>query len=212
MKRDRGLLFVVSAPSGAGKTSLVSALVRADSNLRVSVSHTTRARRPSEAEGEHYHFIEAGRFREMIDRQEFLEHALVFGQHYGTARATVARELGLGRDVVLEIDWQGARQVRAAHPEAISIFVLPPSRALLAERLKGRAQDGAEAIRERTHKAVSEMTHYDEFDYVVVNAEFEVALADLVAIVRAERLGQDAQRERLAPLIRELLSGAEPIE
>jgi guanylate kinase len=212
MKPARGLLFVVSAPSGAGKTSLVSALVRADTNLRVSVSHTTRTRRPSEVEGEHYHFVDAAHFREMMERDEFLEHALVFGNHYGTARSAVEHSLVLGRDVILEIDWQGARQVRERRPDAVSIFVLPPSRALLAERLKGRAQDGADAILERTRKAVSEMTHYDEYDYVIVNADFDVALADLAAIVRAERLGQAAQRERLAPLIGHLLSGAEPIE
>jgi guanylate kinase len=206
------LVFVISAPSGAGKTSLVAALLKADPNLRVSVSHTTRARRPSEVEGEHYQFIDHARFTAMVERGEFLEHAEVFGNRYGTAKATVERELAHGHDVVLEIDWQGAQQIRARHTDAVSIFVLPPSRAALAQRLMSRAQDGAAAIRERSRKAVSEMTHYAEFDYLVVNEHFDTAVADLCAIVRAARLGSRPQQARLAPLINDLLSGPEPIE
>ena len=212
MTQPRGLLFVISAPSGAGKTSLVAALLRADPNLKVSISHTTRARRPRETNGEHYHFVDQAAFTAMIERGEFLEHAEVFGKRYGTARQSVDRELAQGRDVILEIDWQGAQQIRARHSDAVSVFVLPPSRKVLLERLMSRAQDGADAIRERSRKAVSEMSHYAEFDYLVVNDDFDAALADLTTIVGAARLGQKSQRIRLDALLRELLSGQEPIE
>jgi len=212
MTHPRGLLFVISAPSGAGKTSLVAALLRADANLRVSVSHTTRARRPREVDGEHYHFVDHLVFASMVERGDFLEHAEVFGKRYGTARQSVERELGQGRDVILEIDWQGAQQIRARLADTVSIFVLPPSRKVLLDRLRSRAQDGAEAIRERTRKAVSEMAHYGEFDYLVVNDDFDAALADLRTVVGAARLGQKSQRIRLDALLRDLLSGQEPIE
>jgi guanylate kinase len=212
MSERQGLLFVISAPSGAGKTSLVAALLRVDPNLRVSISHTTRARRPSEVDGQHYHFIDHAEFTRMVERGEFLEHAEVFGKRYGTAKRSVEVELERGHDVILEIDWQGAQQIRARHPDAVSIFVLPPSRQVLLERLKSRAQDGAEAIRERSRKAVSEMAHYAEFDYLVVNETFDVALGDLQTIIRAARLGQKSQRIALEGLIADLLSSSEPIE
>jgi guanylate kinase len=148
----------------------------------------------------------------MVERGEFLEHAEVFGKRYGTAKRTVETELERGHDVILEIDWQGAQQIRARHPDAVSIFVLPPSRQVLLERLKSRAQDGAEAIRERSRKAASEMAHYAEFDYLVVNETFDVALGDLQTIIRAGRLGQKSQRIALDGLISDLLSSSEPIE
>jgi guanylate kinase len=212
MTQPRGLLFVISAPSGAGKTSLVAALLRTDPNLRVSISHTTRARRPRETDGEHYHFVSPDEFDAMIARGEFLEHAEVFGKRYGTARQSVEHELAQGRDVILEIDWQGAQQVRARHGDTVSMFVLPPSRKVLLERLTSRAQDGIDAIRERSRKAVSEMSHYAEFDYLVVNEHFDTALGDLRTIIGAARLGQKSQRIRLDALLRELLSSSEPIE
>ncbi|MDX1431728.1 MAG: guanylate kinase [Gammaproteobacteria bacterium] len=202
----RGELFVVSAPSGAGKTSLVNALAAADPALTISVSHTTRARRCGEEDGVHYHFVARERFDAMIAADAFLEHAKVFDHYYGTARATVEAELAHGRDVVLEIDWQGARQVRERVPGCVSVFVLPPSRESLLARLRGRAQDAAEVIERRMRDAVAEMSHYGEFDYLVVNDVFEQALAELAAIVRARRLGLDRQRARHAALIRSLLA------
>jgi len=212
MSTARGLLLVVSAPSGAGKTSLVAALLQQDANLRVSVSHTTRARRPREVDGSDYHFIDADRFAAMESGDEFLEHAEVFGNRYGTSKRSIETHLRRGHDVVLEIDWQGAQQVRSRYPDAVSIFLLPPSRAALVERLRNRGQDDVSAIRSRTREAVSEMSHYGEYDYLVVNELFETALADLAAIVRVERLRQHRQRERLGPLVAELLSGREAIE
>ena len=178
-RRAPGIVYVVSAPSGAGKTTLVRALVDADDDLVLSVSHTTRSRRPSETDGVHYHFVAESEFRSMTDQGAFLESARVFGHHYGTSRQTVREQLEEGRDVVLEIDWQGARQVRAGLPEAVGIFILPPSREALASRLQGRGQDPAAEIERRLREAVDELAHHDEFHYLVVNDDFDRALEDL---------------------------------
>ncbi len=200
-----GTLFIIAAPSGAGKTSLVRALLEADESVVVSVSHTTRPRRESEEGGVHYHFVDEATFLRLIEEGAFLEHAQVFGNRYGTTREAVARELAGGRDVILEIDWQGARQVRALMPEAVSIFILPPSRAELEQRLRSRGQDSDCVIAARMHAAEDEMVHYDEFDYLVINADFDRALADLRAIVRAERLRLPRQRNRYRDAIAALL-------
>lgn len=203
-----GTLYIVSAPSGAGKTSLVNALVAALPALEISVSHTTRARRPSEIDGQHYHFLEAVEFERMVAANAFLEHASVFGNHYGTARAQVEAKLAAGVDVILEIDWQGARQVYNAMPDCVSVFVLPPSRAELERRLRDRNTDSDEVIARRMAQAVSEMSHYHEYDYLIVNDVFDQALADLKAVVRARRLRREAQREVLAGALVELLKEA----
>jgi guanylate kinase len=201
----RGTLFIVSAPSGAGKTSLVRALIAHDPGVAVSVSYTTRPCRSGERDGVHYHFVDRQRFLAMLEAGEFLENAEVFGNYYGTARAAVAAQLGQGLDVILEIDWQGARQVRQAFPDAIGIFILPPSRGILRERLDGRKQDDAAVIERRTQAAVEEISHYSEYDFIVINADFATALADLQAIVRATRLRLAAQAERQQRLLRDLL-------
>lgn len=201
----RGTLFIVSAPSGAGKTSLVRKLVEADPGVEVSVSHTTRSQRPGEEDGRHYHFVDGERFRAMISAGEFLEHARVFDNLYGTARSSVNRVLVTGRDVVLEIDWQGARQVRQAVPESISVFILPPSRRALEQRLRGRGQDSDAVIAGRMRAAVDEMSHLGEYDHLVINDDFDVALADLRALVRARRLRLEAQKLRLEGVIDDLL-------
>ncbi len=199
-------LYIVSAPSGAGKTSLVKALVEQDPTIRVSVSHTTRAPRPGEESGVHYHFTDQATFERMLEEGAFLEHARVFGNYYGTSQAAVAQQLAAGQDVLLEIDWQGARQVRVAFPGAVSIFVLPPSRPVLEQRLRGRGQDGEEVIARRMEEAVSELSHYGEYDYLVVNDDFQTALADLQAIVRTRRLRREPQGERLGAALAALLA------
>jgi guanylate kinase len=205
----RGRLFVVSAPSGAGKTSLVKALLASEPRLRLSISHTTRARRPTEAEGREYYFVTTPQFTALVARGEFLEHARVFDNLYGTARAPVEAQLAADLDVLLEIDWQGARQVRRALPDCVSIFVLPPARQALAERLARRATDTPEVIRRRLQDAAGDMSHYNEFDYVVVNDDFERAVADLKRII--EGAGEDLRSDRreLKPLLAELLGWAE---
>ena len=200
-----GRLYTVSAPSGAGKTSLVSALLRRDPRLLVSVSHTTRAMRPGEIDGVNYHFVTRERFESMLADNDFLEHATVFGNLYGTSRSWVLETLNTGVDVVLEIDWQGARQVRESIAEALSIFILPPSLETLRSRREMRRQDGEETIRQRMREAVGEMSHYDEANYLLVNNVFEHALADLEAIIRADRLRLAPQAMRLRELITELL-------
>lgn len=202
-----GRLYIVSAPSGAGKTSLVAALAKSEPGVRVSVSHTTRAMRPGEVEGVNYHFVDHAAFSAMLAREDFLEHATVFGNLYGTSRLWVLETLSRGEDVVLEIDWQGARQVRERLPETVSVFILPPSLVALQTRLESRRQDGAEVIRERMRQAVAEMSHYDEADYLVVNDDFEQALAELRSIIRAHRLRLEPQRRRFGELLTELLSG-----
>ena len=203
----QGRLYIVSAPSGAGKTSLVAALVAAEPDVHVSVSHTTRAMRPGEVDGVNYHFVSRERFEHMLANHDFLEHATVFGNLYGTSRPWVREMLSVGRDVVLEIDWQGARQVRASVPGAVSIFILPPSRAALQVRLEARKQDGPEVIVERMRQAVAEMSHWNEADYVIVNDDFATALADLRALVRAGRLRREPQAARFRELLTELLGG-----
>ena len=181
----RGRLFVVAAPSGAGKTSLVRALMEREPALGFSVSYTTRRQRPTETHGRDYFFVTAEEFDAMAARGEFLEHARVFGNCYGTARAQVEAALAAGRSLILEIDWQGARQIRTAMPECVSIFILPPSRAELERRLRGRGTDAPDVVERRLHEAAADMTHWKEFDHVVVNDEFETAVADLVAVVQA---------------------------
>jgi guanylate kinase len=200
-----GTLFTVSAPSGAGKTSLVNALIRHDRQLRVSVSHTTRPRRPGETDGVDYHFIDAATFQSMLARTEFLEHAQVFGNLYGTSQAWVEQQLRAGIDVILEIDWQGAQQVKRLMPRTQAIFILPPSRATLQQRLTARGQDDSAIIAARMAEAVEEMSHYVEGDYLVVNQEFDTALAELQAIVSCQRLRTSRQQVELAELLQDLL-------
>ena len=202
----KGLLLAVSAPSGAGKTSLVRALAERDPRLSVSVSHTTRPRRPTEKEGINYHFISKDLFRDMASEGGFLEHAIVFGHHYGTALENVQRERAAGRDVILEIDWQGADQVRRSAPETISIFIAPPSVETLRKRLVARDEDSIETIEHRLREARAEISHYRDYDYFVVNDDFETTLDDLRAIVRAERLKRLVQSDRRRNLIDDLLS------
>lgn len=200
-----GTLYTVSAPSGAGKTSLVKALIERTRNLRVSVSHTTRPIRPGEEDGINYHFVDEPRFREMLDRAEFLEHAQVFGNLYGTSQLWVEEQLAAGTDVILEIDWQGARQIKRLLPQTQAIFILPPSRATLIERLTNRGQDDSTTIAARTAEAVEEMSHYVEADFLVVNNDFDQALAEMEAIVTCLRLRLERQEVALAPLLAELL-------
>jgi guanylate kinase len=200
-----GTLYIVSAPSGAGKTSLLKALVEQSPWVRVAVSHTTRAQRPGERDGVDYRFVTIDRFEQMIRDEAFVEHARVFGNYYGTARTEVARCLGRGQDVILEIDWQGAQQVRKALACTRSIFILPPSLATLAARLHDRGQDDVEVIARRMRDAVDEIRHYDEFDYLIVNQDFSVALQELRAIITERRLRREQQEPLLQPLLRELL-------
>jgi guanylate kinase len=201
-------LLIVSAPSGTGKTSLVRALLEATPDLAVAVSHTTRAPRPGEEDGVHYHFVAADRFAAMVAQGAFLEHAQVFGHRYGTSRGEVERLQGGGADVILEIDWQGARQVRAARPDALSVFVVPPSLAALEARLRGRGQDSEAVIAGRLAKSREELGHYGEFDYLVVNDDFDVALGDLGCLVRSLRLARAEQEARGAGALGELGPGA----
>lgn len=200
-----GTLFIISAPSGAGKTSLVKKLIAQTQHLTVSVSHTTRARREGEQSGQDYFFVSPDEFRTMIDQQAFLEHARVFDNHYGTASQTVEDSLAAGLDVILEIDWQGAQQVRQMRPDTQSIFILPPSIDVLHQRLQGRGQDSEEVIARRMRDAVTEMSHYAEFDYLVVNDDFEQALTELQSIIIANRQLKSRQQHKLAPLLQELL-------
>ena len=201
-----GTLFIVSAPSGAGKTSLVAKLLEAEPKLHLSISHTTRPRRPKEVAEVNYHFVDKATFEEMIAADAFLEHASVFGNYYGTSKAAIAEPLAAGQDVLLEIDWQGAALVRKVHPEAVSIFIVPPSQAALRERLQGRAQDDPDVIESRLAEAKTDMTHYDEFDYLVVNDHFDVALEELRAIVLAERCRVSNRAARSSDLMKALLA------
>jgi guanylate kinase len=200
-----GTLFILSAPSGAGKTSLLKALREQDDALQVSISHTTRARRPGETDGVHYHFVDHARFLHMVEAGEFLEHAEVFGNFYGTAEAAVRAQLETG-DLVLEIDWQGARQVRKRFPAAVSIFILPPSREVLQARLEARGQDAAEVIQRRMQEAVNEMSHYPEFDYLIINDIFDASLAELECIVRSQRLRTPYQRQLCEEILERLIT------
>jgi guanylate kinase len=206
----QGTLFILSAPSGAGKTSLLKALRQDDSQLHVSISHTTRAMRPGEQDGIDYHFILQDEFLRMVGEGCFLEHAEVFGNYYGTSEAAVNAELEAGHDTVLEIDWQGARQVRRRFPGAVSIFVLPPDQQALRDRLDDRGQDSQETIQRRMKQAVEEMSHYAEFDYLIINDEFDTALAQLAAVVNAQRQRLSYQTARNSDRIRDLLRPYSP--
>ena len=202
-----GTLFVVSAPSGTGKTSLVRALLEHDAQVKLSVSHTTRSRRPVEREGDHYYFVDSATFDLMRAGDEFLEHAQVFGNFYGTSRAAVQQHLSQGVDVVLEIDWQGARQIRQKMSGIVGIFILPPSLEHLRARLQARGQDDAQVIEGRMQAAVQEISHYQEYDYLIVNDDFETAGRELGAIVNSHRLRQSAQASRLHDLLSALTAG-----
>ena len=206
MSTTPGTLYIVSAPSGAGKTSLVKALLDSTCNLRVSVSHTTRAMRPGEVDGVNYNFVSREQFLAMLEEDAFLEHAEVFGNLYGTSQRWVEQTLAEGCDLILEIDWQGAEQVRRLLPESRSIFILPPSREALRQRLDNRGQDSAEVIERRMQEAVSEMSHYVEYDYLVINDQFSDALEDLKAILRARRNEQQLQQQRHVQLLVDLLA------
>jgi guanylate kinase len=205
----RGRLFVVAAPSGAGKTSLVRALMERVPALRFSISYTTRPQRPTETHGRDYYFVSKADFEAMVGRGEFLEHARVFDNYYGTARGPVDSALATGQDLILEIDWQGARQIRSAMPECVSVFILPPSRAELERRLRGRGTDAEDVIQRRLSDAAADMTHWNEFDHVVVNDDFATALEDLLAIVR----GAEPQRTSVGrpglPELAAALTGAQ---
>lgn len=202
----RGTLYVIAAPSGGGKSSLAQALLECMPGVQLSVSYTTRARRHGEEDGVNYHFISPARFAEMCAAGEFLEHATVFGNRYGTGRGWVEERLSRGIDVVLAIDWQGARAMRRLLPESVHIFLLPPSHDALEERLRSRNQDSAETIARRMREAVEQISHYDEFDYLVLNDDFADALADVRAIVHAHRLRREAQAVRLKHLLEDLLA------
>ncbi|MGM3173828.1 guanylate kinase [Dickeya lacustris] len=204
----QGTLYIVSAPSGAGKSSLIQALLKTQPlyDTQVSVSHTTRAVRPGEVHGEHYFFVSVDEFKRMIAEEDFLEYAEVFGNYYGTSRAAIEQVLATGVDVFLDIDWQGARQIRQRMPQARSIFILPPSQDELGRRLRGRGQDSEEVIARRMKQAVAEMSHYAEYDYLIVNDDFDLALLDLKTIIRAERLRLARQKVRHDALISKLLA------
>lgn len=201
-----GTLYIVSAPSGAGKTSLLKALLENAQGIGLSVSHTTRAKRPGEQEGVHYHYVDEATFAQMVADEAFLEHAKVFDNYYGTSQAAVLAQLASGQDVILEIDWQGAQQVRKHFPQAVGIFILPPSKDALRERLTDRGQDDTTIIDRRMRDAEAEMSHYHEFDYVVVNDEFEGALGELQAIITSQRLSISRQQVVLRDLIKALLA------
>lgn len=200
---SQGVLYIVSAPSGAGKTSLVKALLKNDLAIRLSVSYTTRAARPGEVDGRDYHFVDRHRFEQMLAEGEFLEHAEVYGNYYGTSKGSISRDLNAGRDILLEIDWQGADQVKDHFPQSASIFILPPSFSALRTRLKGRGQDSDEVIERRLAAAAHDVAHAEAFDYIMVNDDFDHALLDLVAITRSVRLEAARQLNRHAALFDE---------
>lgn len=202
----RGTLYIVAAPSGAGKSSIVNACLARDANIRLSISFTSRQPRPGERHAEHYHFIGADEFERMVASGDFFEHALVHGDWKGTARQSVEPQLAAGNDVLLEIDWQGARQVRDKVPDAVSVFILPPSRRALEQRMRSRGQDSEAVIAQRLAAAREEMSHYGEFNYVIVNEDFDTAVGEMCAIFAASRLRRDAQVVRHARLIEALLS------
>lgn len=204
-KNISGQLYVVSAPSGAGKTSLVKALVEANADLAVSVSHTTRPKRPGEVDGINYHFVSVAEFNDLKEQGGFFEWAQVFDNFYGTSKQGVITQLNQGMDVILEIDWQGAAQVKQHMPDAVTIFILPPSTAALRERLTGRGQDDSSVIERRMQSARDEISHYGEADYVVLNDRFETALIDLQTIIKSQRLSQRHQSMRLTSVINDLL-------
>ncbi len=202
----KGKLYIISAPSGAGKTSLIKKLVPITDKLMVSVSHTTRAQRPSEVDGADYFFTPVEKFKTLIEQQAFLEYAQVFDNYYGTSQKSVEDSLKQGNDVILEIDWQGAEQIRYILPDAISIFILPPSTEVLRERLQGRGQDSKAVIDRRMQDAVTEMSHYAEYNYLVVNDDFSHALTELKSIILANRLTIEHQQQNLGGLLIDLLN------
>ncbi|TNH77295.1 MULTISPECIES: guanylate kinase [Aeromonas] len=205
---QQGTLYIISSPSGAGKSSLLNALLTKHNSagkMQLSVSHTTRASRPGEQHGVHYHFVQVETFKELIERGDFLEWAEVFGNYYGTSRAAIEACLAQGIDVFLDIDWQGARQIREQMPTK-SIFILPPSREELERRLIGRGQDSAEVIKGRMEKAIAEMVHYDEYDYVIINEDFELALFQLRAVIECQRLEMRQQQQAQQNLLKQLLA------
>ncbi len=200
-----GNLFIVSAPSGAGKTSLLKALTSSLTEISTAISTTTRTIRSGETDGVDYHFVSIEKFKTLIEQNEFIEHAEVFGNYYGTSKSRLNELLATGVDLVLEIDWQGAKQVKELIPEATSIFILPPSREALTERLIGRGQDDAQVIEKRMSSAIKEISHYNEFDYLVINDVFEEALVDLKSIVTTNRLNQRRQAAKHQQMIADLL-------
>ena len=201
----KGTLYIISAPSGAGKTSLVHAIVESLPNVVVSVSHTTRKMREGEKDGVDYHFVDQQIFQGMVDKGDFLEHANVFGNSYGTSRQYILGQLDSGKDVILEIQWQGARQIRQLMRDCMSIVILPPSIQALRQRLQGREQDSDDVIESRMQEAVSEMMHYAEFDYIVINDDFEQAREELAAIFVCNRMRLDRQQQSHADLLADLL-------
>ncbi len=201
----QGNLFIITAASGAGKTSLVKALLEKDQHIKLSISHTTRAQRPGEDNGVHYHFVKEDRFLALLEAGDFIESALVHSARYGTSQSKVNAALAAGSDVVLEIDWQGAEQVKKLYPDAISIFILPPSLDALEERLSTRGQDSAEVIAKRMAVANAEMRHVVAFDYVTINDKFDNALQDLIAIIQSQRLKTNSQLQRHSTLLQKLI-------
>ena len=206
MAHNKGNLFILSAPSGAGKSSLYKALLKQDDNIRISISHTTRPSRKGEEHGTEYYFINVDSFQEMISDNDFFEHAQVFDNYYGTSKTAIITMLNQGLDVILEIDWQGARQVKKQYPDALGIFVLPPSKAELETRLRGRGTDSNEVIERRMAKAVNEMSHYDEYDFVLINDDFDDTLEKMQGIFHAMRAKRALIEEKHADLINDLLS------
>lgn len=202
----KGTLFIISAPSGAGKTSLVKALLENDPQIQVSISYTTRNPRPQEMNGIDYHFVTLLEFQAMLEKNTFLEYAKVFDNYYGTSQIWLEQQLNEGKDIILEIDWQGAQQVRAKMPTAVSIFILPPSKNTLEQRLKNRAQDNEEIIARRLKDAVNDMSHYSEFDYVVINDNFDIAFNELQNIIKSQRLRLENQYSRFKEQINQLIS------
>lgn len=203
-----GNLFILSAPSGAGKSSLISALLKQPNKrkLQVSVSHTTRAPRPGEVDGEHYHFVSVNKFKQNIQKKHFYEWAEVFGNYYGTSEVAIDEQLAQGIDVFLDIDWQGAQQVRMKKPDVTTVFICPPSKAELEKRLRGRGQDSEEIIKERMAQAQSECSHYQEFDYIIVNDDFDQAVDDLKTIVNNQRLKRDQQIAKHQAMFNDLIA------
>ena len=204
-----GTLYIISAASGAGKTTLVSAVLQRVADLEVSVSHTTRAPREGEVDGVNYHFVDKETFESMVEDGEFFEYATVFGNMYGTSRQHIQEQLQKGKDVILEIDWQGARQIRQLIPDCRSIFIVPPSTAALRERLTSRGQDDAAIIDGRMREAISEMSHYVEFDYLIINDDFAEARGNLAAIIMGNRMLHEHQQQKHAELLAQLLAATD---